>query len=92
MPALTSQGLPHDIPIEASADYSHAGWESGFELDGSGAYVYTAGDGEMLVIRTEEVFCGEPNEDLSPEVLNYWAADQRYFTWRGGCCLYGNPQ
>ena len=57
MQDLAAQGLPHDIPPEASADYSHTGWESGFERDGSEVYTYTAGeDYDMLVIRINEVF------------------------------------
>ncbi len=92
MQGLTAQGLPHDIPPEASADYSHTGWESGFERDGSEVYMYTAGDNDMLVIRVNEVFDDDPDEDYSPDDPEHWAVDKRYSTWRGECRLYGDPR
>ena len=61
MQGLTDQGPPHEIPPEAAADYSHTGWEGGFERGGPEVYTYTAGeDYDMLVIRIDEVFYDEP--------------------------------
>ena len=67
MQGLTAQGPPHEIPPEASADYSHTGWEGGFERDHTEVYTYSAGDDVKIVIRLNEVFHEEPDEDLPEE-------------------------
>ena len=71
MQGLTDQGPPHEIPPEAAADYSHTGWEGGFERGGPEVYTYTAGeDYDMLVIRIDEVFYDEPNDDFPEDELD----------------------
>ena len=92
MQGLTAQGPPHEIPPEASADYSHTGWEGGFERDHTEVYTYSAGDDVKIVIRLNEVFHEEPDEDLPEDDPNRWAVDKRYSTWRGECRLYGDPR
>ena len=102
MQGLTDQGPPHEIPPEAAADYSHTGWEGGFERGGPEVYTYTAGeDYDMLVIRIDEVFYDEPNDDFPDDELDEespedqrerWEVDKRYSTWRGECRLYGDPR
>ena len=92
MQGRTGQGLSHDTPPEASADYSHTGWEDGLERDHSEVYTYTAGDRDMLVIRVNEVLFDEPDEDYSPDDPEHWKIDKQYSTWRGECRLYGAPE
>ena len=93
MQGLTAQGLPHEIPPEAGADYSHTGWEGSFQRGGSEVYTYTAGeDYDMLVIRVDEIFHDEPDEDYSPDEPEHWEVDKRYSSWRGECRLYGDPR
>ena len=39
MQGLAVQELPHDIPPEASADYSHTRWPGKLDIDGSELYL-----------------------------------------------------
>ena len=92
MQGLTAQGLPHNIPPEAGADYSDTGWEGGFERNHTEVYTYSAGDDVKLVIRVNEVPYEETDEDLPEDHPDRWKVDKRYSTWRGECRLYGDPR
>ena len=88
---VEGQGLPHNIPPEASAEYPETGWESGFERDGSEVYQYQSPDfDKSLLIKICEIFDDEPNEELGEDDPDYWAVNKEYSTWTAECNLTGH--
>ena len=88
MRALSRQGLPHDIPPEASVDHTGTGWSGGFERDGSEIYRYDSPEG-TLRIEISESFCEEPNEELGENHPGYWEVDKEHSGWDAECVYSG---